>query len=513
MQRWVAVWAAAVSLLFTELTCAASAPRNVLVLITDQERHAMHWPDGWAATHLPNMHRLQRSGLTFTRAYTAASMCSPARAAMLTSQFCPVNRMCETLDPTPPANTELPNQTLLDNVASVIAQSSHGAVDVVWKGKWHVSYAADGFERWGDDDVAAVRSRYGPRGWTPPDAGNADRGSYGWNATWALSTLGGGDAQNDARFVGTLNTSRSPRVRGWGEPALDYIRRVGRTPPARRKPFVLFVSLVNPHDVWVYPDGWERAGYTRAFARQAADIRLPTNRNDTLDTKPSVQRRLRDALNEASPLPNATAEREFAQFYAYLHTVVDEQLGLVLDALDAAGLTDDTLILRTADHGEMGMSHGLREKAYVAYEEALRVPLVVSNPRMFPPTNATTPVRTTEAFYSHLDLLPTVAEYAGVPPAALAGRVQGVSQRGVINGSAAELRDAAVFAFDDQMFLPADTPHSHLRALRHGQLGVCSLLLGWHRCVPQRHVRVRALRLGPRPRAAEEPHAYRGRAA
>ena len=53
------------------------AAPNIIVLMTDQERHHMHWPEGWAEKNLPAMQRLKRNGLYFNRAYTAACQCSP----------------------------------------------------------------------------------------------------------------------------------------------------------------------------------------------------------------------------------------------------------------------------------------------------------------------------------------------------------------------------------------------------------------------------------------------------
>ena len=63
----------------------------------------------------------------------------------------------------------------------------------------------------------------------------------------------------------------------------------------------------------------------------------------------------------------------------------DSYLVNVLDALEETGLLDDTLVVRTADHGEMGLAHGgLRQKNFNFYEESTRVPLVYSNPKLFP---------------------------------------------------------------------------------------------------------------------------------
>ena len=69
---------------------------NVIVLMTDQERYHTHWPAGWVEANLPAFVRLQRHGLTFHRAYTAASECPPSRAVMMTGEFAPMNRVART---------------------------------------------------------------------------------------------------------------------------------------------------------------------------------------------------------------------------------------------------------------------------------------------------------------------------------------------------------------------------------------------------------------------------------
>ena len=91
----------------------------------------------------------------------------------------------------------------------------------------------------------------------------------------------------------------------------------------------------------------------------------------------------------------------------------DNYLVNVLDKLEETGLLDDTLIIRTADHGEMGLTHGgLRQKNFNFYEESTRVPLVYSNPKLFPKP------RSTDALVSHVDFLPTLASLAAAPKSA-----------------------------------------------------------------------------------------------
>jgi choline-sulfatase len=156
------------------------------------------------------------------------------------------------------------------------------------------------------------------------------------------------------------------------------------------------------------PSAWIQAGYRREdFA--GLGIKLPSNYADDLTTKPKIQKRARDAYNRFAPLNTAQAREDYVNFYAYLHTVVDKHIMIMLDALQETGLMDSTIILRLADHGEGGLSHGMREKAYTVYEEMIHIPLIVHNPKLYPESLETS------AFYDHLDLLPTILDLAGVP--------------------------------------------------------------------------------------------------
>jgi arylsulfatase A-like enzyme len=112
------------------------------------------------------------------------------------------------------------------------------------------------------------------------------------------------------------------------------------------------------------------------------------------------------------PLRNREMQLDYVNFYAYLHRVVDAKLGRLVGALgnadDQASLRSRTVVVRCADHGEMGLSHGgLRQKMFNVYEETLNVPLVFSNPRLFPRETRT------EALASLVDVLPTMLALAG----------------------------------------------------------------------------------------------------
>ena len=78
-------------------------------------------------------------------------------------------------------------------------------------------------------------------------------------------------------------------------------------------------------------------------------------------------------------------KRNYLNFYGNLMKASDAYLVKILDTLATSGLLENTLVIATADHGEMGTAHGgMRQKNFNFYEESIRVPLVYSNPRLFP---------------------------------------------------------------------------------------------------------------------------------
>jgi choline-sulfatase len=430
---------------------------NIIVIMTDQERHHMHWPQGWAEKNLPSLQRLKRHGLYFNRAYTAASQCSPSRAVMLTSRFAPVNRVTRTF-----LWPGLQHKDRQPNIGSLLKEKA--GYEVVWKGKWHLSYASNaapgnGGEDWTQLDIQVMEQNYGWSEWNPPDAGNAIQGfqptQFGHFS--GMATLGGGNPNNDGRYVSGTNPSDQGQTPGvGGQSVVDFLKHRA---PKLGKPFCLFVSLVNPHDIGAYPGGWKKAGFELKNFNELG-VELPPNYADDLSTKPSVQKAARDAYNKFSPLDSPQEQKQYVNFYAYLNTVVDKHIMTVLDTLEETGLMDDTIVIRIADHGEGGLSHGMREKAYTAYEEMIHIPVIVHNPKLFPEP------RETEAFYDHLDLLPTILELAGVPdPNSYA---LGKSIVPVLKNPLKQVRDHTVFSFDDLFFLPADIPGGHIRAIREG---------------------------------------------
>jgi arylsulfatase A-like enzyme len=383
------------------------------------------------------MTRLRRHGLTFHNAFTNACMCSPARSTLLTGYFPAQHGVKYTLEEDMPADQYPQVEMPLDfkNPASVMSAAGY---HTVYKGKWHCSKKTQA--EWVPSDVG----QYGFRRWNPPDAG----------ANQDISEAGGGDPDNDGRFMNSVGT-----VHSGNEGALEYLSSAAAT----QQPFFMVISLVNPHDVLLYPKNYIDAGYDDSWLE--GDIHLPKTVNEDLSTKPRVQREFLRIFNLTGPLNDRQMKRDYINFYGNLMRSSDSYLVNVLNLLKRTGLYDDTLIIRTADHGEMGLSHGgLRQKNFNFYEESLRVPLVYSNPKLFPKP------RRSNALVSHVDFLPTLASLFHVPDSARADWEGRDYSRLITNPSAKAPQRYTVFTYDDyqsgQKSGPYPQPPNHITSVR-----------------------------------------------
>lgn len=393
------------------------AGMNIVVFITDQERAIQHFPRDWARKHLPGLTRLQDHGLTFENAFCNACMCSPSRATLMTGYFPAQHGVKFTLEEDMPDN-EFPQVELppgFKNMASVMSAAGY---NVVYKGKWHLSKPAH--KNFKPSDVA----KYGFARWNPPDAG----------ASQAVDQDGGGSVNNDGRFM-----DQHGNVHAGDEGVLQYLSSVA---PGQR-PFFLVVSLVNPHDVLLWPRHFLQAGYHPSMLK--GDIELPPTVDEDLSTKPIVQTEFKRLMNIGTGRLNThQKKRAYINFYGNLMKICDGYVVDVLDTLSAQNLLDNTLVIRTSDHGEMGLAHGgQRQKNFNFYEETLRVPLVYSNPRLW------SKPATSQVMVSHVDFLPTLASLVNAPHSARANW-QGVDYSDhILQRLAPPPQDYVVFTYDD----------------------------------------------------------------
>ena len=405
-------------------------PPNILLLITDQQRQPRHWPQdpGWLRELMPNEAELARTGMTFTNAFCNTAMCSPSRATLLTGRYPAEHGVKLTLtaaDLHPdPRNTPAVVATMADILRRseaparrVLTQFARGALrlgssagneavlppgianlatllreagyEVGYKGKWHLTHpSGEGslLSGWSERDATRLAADYGFADWEAPDAGENAKAEH----------FGGGNAGHG---------------RGWDEVYTEQAERwLGR--PDLPEPFCLVVSLVNPHDVLGYPASYLRGGYAADEFRQLG-VDLPVTVDEDLGTKPAAHALARMGMTAyLGPIRNRRMQLDYVNFYAHLHRVVDRKLGRLLAALGSAddpeSLRARTVVVRSSDHGEMGLSHGgLRQKMFNVYEETINVPLVISTPALFGRATET------DSLASLVDLLPTILALSG----------------------------------------------------------------------------------------------------
>ena len=484
---------------------------NLLLLVTDQQRHPQHWPDnaGWLRSLTPADTELARTGLRFTQAFVNSCMCSPSRATMLTGLLpaghgvtlthtdrgarpTPANVLsvlraaatADRRDGVPPAiglrsvarmlgrsvtGTPQRDEPVLQpstpNLATLLRAAGY---HVAYKGKWHLTKPADRSVGWTEADARGIERSLGFAEWEPPDAGEDTEAAH----------FGGGNAG----YSGA----------GWDE---DYTRQAEAFLARENlpEPFALVVSLVNPHDVLGYPSSYALGGYDESTIRDMG-VDLPPTLDEDLASKPTAHGLMRQGQAAyLGGLRTRGQQLAYVNFYAYLQHAVDAKVGRVLAALGDAGdpssLRARTVVVRTSDHGEMGLSHGgMRQKAFNAYEETLHVPLVVSNPLLFPAGGETS------ALASLVDLVPTLLALAGAePPPELHGvdlgpvlarhaapEREALDRAGVDLGAvldhaapAESARDAVPFTFDDDAagtFLSdVIPPPNHVRCVREAR--------------------------------------------
>ena len=418
---------------------------------------------------MPSNAELARTGLSFTRAFVNSCMCSPSRATLFTGRMPAEHGVVLThtrggARPTPanllataragagrsvrdgvspitgvralsrmalrtatgtPQRAEPELRPQMPNLATLLRAAGY---EVVYKGKWHLTKPVAG-GRWSDADTRHLAMRFGVAGWEPPDAGE--------------------DTAPEHFGAGAAGRSGA----GWDE---DFTRQAERflTDPGLPEPFALVVSLVNPHDVLAYPMTWRRGGFTPDAVRDLG-VRLPPTVDERLNRKPvahGVQKYGQQSY--LGPLTSHQAKLDYVNFYAYLHGVVDEKIGRLLAALgdpsDPRSLRSRTVIVRTSDHGELGLSHGgMRQKMFNAYEETIRVPLVISNPVLFPDGGET------DALAALVDVVPTMLALAGAQGAE---RLDGEDLTPVLARHAAPEREAIDLVPVDLEPLLRDTP-------------------------------------------------------
>ncbi|MFF8375710.1 sulfatase-like hydrolase/transferase [Streptomyces sp. NPDC015661] len=396
---------------------------NILLIVTDEERAVLPRAHGYA---LPARERIAERGVTFDRYYTASAQCSSARSVIYTGQHLPLTEIYD--------NDNIPYIRPLDPGLGTLGTMLRSAgYYCTYQGKWHLSNAYVSPQN--PAPTTNALERYGFSEFN--DWGDIDGGAW---AGLKLDPVIAGQAVHWLR-------DRAPVV-------------------AAEQPWFMAVNFVNPHDIMSFdyggrsqvqlPPPLAHAVRMKAAAdipvyRRRWDFDLPASLHDDLSgAAPAVTEYQRMIDTVFGPVASDEHWYDGLNFYLNALRDVDRSIEHVLDALDASGQADNTVVVFTADHGEMAGSHGLRQKGSLVYDENLHVPLVIAHP------DVTAGVRT-DALASAVDLAPTLLAFAGLDQAETATRHPALKGRSLIPAlHGGQVRDGVLSAIESIMMLDAD---------------------------------------------------------
>jgi len=426
-----------------------AGPFNILFILTDQERFFRpgELPIGF---RLPAHERLMKQGTTFVNHRINSCVCTPSRSVVYTGQHIQHTKMFD--------NTNFPWITSMSTEIPTVGDMMRNAgYYSAYKGKWHLTKEFETVNKLG----------------TPTKIFTQEMESYGFS-----DYLGVGDIIAHHQG-GYLHDGVIAAMAG------SWLRGKGRELAAEGKPWFLAVNLVNPHDVMFYdtdaPGTKHQASKALSHVvREPNDplyakqwrFKLPPNHAQPFDApgRPPAHRDFlvsHDAL--VGEIPNEEPRwRRRHNYYLNCLRDVDRNIATLLAELDAAGLTERTIIVLTADHGDMDGAHLLHAKGAVSYREQNHVPLIVAHP-------AYPGGKQCAAVTSHLDLAPTLVAFTGADPAKRANIVKGLAgkdfsgvlaapERAAVNA----VRDGALFNYNMFAYLDGDFLQKAVAHIKQG---------------------------------------------
>jgi arylsulfatase len=415
----------------------SATPYNILFILTDQERFFRpgELPAGY---HLPAHERLTRQGTTFVNHRINSCVCTPSRSVVYTGRHIQQTRMFD--------NTNFPwiasMSTEIPTVGDMLRDAGYYTA---YKGKWHLTKDFETVNKLG----------------SPTRIFTQEMEAYGFSDYFGVGDIIAHDRG------GYLHDGVIAAM------GVSWLRGKGRDLAAEGKPWFLAVNLVNPHDVMFFDTDAPGTPVQskRGLAHVARDphdplyakkwdFRLPVSHFQPLDApgRPAAHRdflRSHDAMVGAVPNEEPRWRRRH-NYYLNCLRDVDRNIATVLAELDASGLADRTIVILTADHGDMDGAHQLHAKGAVAYREQNNVPLIVVHP-------AHAGGKQCRALTSHLDLAPTLVAMTGAAPEKRAGIVKelpGKDLSGLLTAperaEVAALHDGVLFNYNMFAYLDGD---------------------------------------------------------
>jgi arylsulfatase A-like enzyme len=342
---------------------------NLLFLITDQQQAATI--EASTPCQTPHLNRLAAAGTRFARCYAPNPICSPSRASLMTGLLPHSHGMVDVTHAVEPYRAEL--KPGLSFWSRTLQEAGY---HTAYFGKWHIERTNRldnfGFETYDVEQYHQLQ-------------GLVERGG-----PMRLRVTVQQKGYRDFLLCGVTDdpVEATPEYQLYDD-GINFLRQAAQSPD---RPWALFVSSEAPHDPYVVPQAY----YERY---NPADIpRLPSF-DDDLSDRPTIYRRIQRVWRQLDWPQFAQA---IACYYAYC-SLVDDQIGRILAALERTGQTENTLVVFTSDHGDYVGAHRLFLKGIPAFEEAYRIPLILKGPGI--PAG-----RAVEQIVSSLDLGPTVVQ-------------------------------------------------------------------------------------------------------
>ena len=358
-------------------------PHNVILFISDEEAYHIRPAEGYTT---PAREELMRRGTTFHNHYIGAAMCTPSRGVMFSGQPPQVNGVFDHMELgyVPSLKTDRPSMgTIFKKLGYATA----------YYGKFELR-----------KDIITPKTDV--------------------NYTDALREFGFDQFAPDGDKVGSPDQGYDTDVYTCSE-AIRWLRTDAQELNAKGQPWFLVVSFVSPHDI-MYADVNQPGKKEQVSAVGQTLTRPPDSSHfatkwkfpespshfQPMDTpgRPRVQLVYNIGWSAfLGEIPVHAAEMWYTYYNYYLNLIRDNDRNLqgVIDALSAMDLWDSTVVFRTADHGELGGSHGgLRGKGPLPYEQESHVPAVVVHPEY-------SGGRACHALTSHIDLIPTLVGLTG----------------------------------------------------------------------------------------------------
>lgn len=320
---------------------ADGRPNIVFILVDDLRWDELHCT-GHPFAQSPNADRLAREGANFKNAFATTPLCSPSRASFLTGMYPHRHGIIDNTDRSKASHELMTWPRRLHDEG----------YETAFIGKWHM----------GTDDS--------PR-----------PGFDNW-----VSFAGQGECVNPILNV----NGKSSRVTGYitdllTDHAIAFLNR------PRKAPFCLYLAhkAVHPNitqfaDGSVNKLGGEAADFIPAERHRNLYHGLKLPRRGNYANAPHNQPALQQAIPGVIPLgPKTLIDDETIINRLRMAKAVDESLGRVLQALELNRLLDKTMVIFTSDHGYFYGEHYLAHERRLAYEEAIRIPMLIRYPRLF----------------------------------------------------------------------------------------------------------------------------------